>query len=148
MDYIKIRFGDDSDPFSSRFEQTVEEMFRSLNPRFTLCERAWNPPMDICETPDDIIIRAEIAGVDKEDLGVEINRKAVRIYGHRRAMTRLENSTYRLAEIQYGQFERVLFLPAPIDTEIVSSAYSNGFLEIRLGKLKLDEVHRIPISDE
>jgi HSP20 family protein len=123
-------------------------MFRAMNPMFTLSERTWKPPMDIYETPEEIIILAEIAGVDKENLEVEINRKAVKIYGQRTEMPRMKNATYRLAEIQYGHFERILFLPAPIDTEKVSSSYSNGFLQIRLTKLPVNQIYQVPISDE
>ena len=125
----------------------TEVMFRSVSPMFTLCERTWTPQMDIYETPEEIIIRAEIAGVDKEDLEVEINSKAVKISGSRCELPRVENATYRLAEIQYGKFERTLFLPAPIDTEIITSSYSNGFLQIRLAKIIQDKIHKIPIED-
>ena len=147
MDYIKIRFGDDFDHMGSKFEKTIEEMFRAVNPIFKLSERTWSPQMDIYETPEEIIIRAEIAGVDKENLEVEINNKAVRIFGSRTEMPRSENGTYRLAEIQYGEFERILFLPAPIDTEIVTSAYSNGFLQLRLAKMPPSRTHKIPIEE-
>ena len=103
--------------------------------------------MYIYETKYEIIIQAEIAGVDKENLEVEINSKAVRIYGKRSEMPLIKNATYRLAEIQYGKFERILFLPTPVDTEVVTSSYSNGFLKIRLSKLPVDVTHKIPISD-
>jgi len=148
MDYIKIRFGDEFDDISSRFEKTIEDMFRAVNPIFKLSERTWSPQMDIYETPEEIIIRASIAGVDRDNLEVEINSKAVRIYGNRMEMPRAERSTYRLAEIQYGKFERVLFLPSPIDTEVVSSSFSNGFLQIRLVKLPAPTTHKIPIEDD
>ena len=147
MDYIKIRFGDDFVRTASGFEKTFDEMFRSVSPMFTLCDRTWTPQMDIYETPEEIIIRAEIAGVDKENLEVEINTKAVKISGNRCELPRIENATYRLAEIQYGKFERTLYLPAPIDTEIVTSSFSSGFLQIRLAKLVQDKVHKIPIED-
>jgi len=84
MDYIKIRFIDDFEQLSSRFEKTIEDMFRSINPIFALAERAWKPPMDIYETPEEVIILAEIAGVNKEDLEVEISSKAVKIHEKRR----------------------------------------------------------------
>ena len=147
MDYIKIRFTDDFDRLSSEFEKTVDEMFRSISPRFSLAERSWKPQMDIYETPEEIIIRAEIAGVDKENLEVEISSRAVKIYGNRNEIPCIDNATYRLAEIQYGNFERILFLPTPIDTDIVSTSYQNGFLEIRLAKLPANQIHKIPISD-
>lgn len=128
----------------------MEDIFRPrpVSPMFTGYERAWVPQMDIYETPEEVILRAEIAGVDKSDLEVEINSRAVRISGKRAELTSLPNSTYRLAEIQYGTFERIVYLPAPIDTEVVSSNYSNGFLQIRLAKLPQDQVYKIPISDE
>ena len=147
MEYIKIRFLDDSGQIGSKFEKTIEDIFRSVSPGFTLAERAWKPPMDMNETPDEVIILAEVPGVDKEDLDVEISSKAVRIQGNRIARHCSHNATYRLAEIQYGKFERILFLPAPIDPEVVSAAYQNGLLEIRLAKLPPERAHKVPIQD-
>jgi len=147
MDYIKIRFIDDFDHIESELEKTFEDMFRTLSPIFTLAERRWKPQMDIYETPDEIIILAEIAGVSKEDLELEISSKAVRIYGNRTGLPRIDSATYRLAEIQYGRFERILYLPTPIDPEVVSASYTNGFLQIRLAKLSLDKVRKVPITE-
>jgi HSP20 family protein len=147
MDYIKIRFTDDFDQLESEFEKTFEDMFRAISPMFTLAERKWKPQMDIYETPDEIIILAEIAGVNKEDLELEISSKAVKVHGNRTEFPRLENATYRLAEIQYGRFERILYLPSPIDPEVVSASYSNGLLTIRLAKLLLDKTRKIPITE-
>ncbi len=147
MDYIKIKFSKESDHLNSDTVRGIEDMFRSMSPLFAFPEGVWKPQMDIYETDEEIIILAEIAGVDKENLGVEINTRAAKIYGERAEMPRLKNSTYRLAEIQYGKFERILFLPAPIDTDKVIATYFNGLLQIRLAKLPVDRRHRIPISD-
>jgi HSP20 family protein len=147
MDFIKIRFSDDFGHVGSKFEKTIEDMFRSMSPVFTLAERTWKPPMDMNETPDEIVIVAEIAGVDKDKLDVEISSKAVKIRGTRSARHCSANSTYRLAEIQYGDFERILFLPAAIDPDVVSASYQNGFLEIHLAKRPMDVSHKIPIAE-
>ena len=147
MEYIKIRFLDDFGHIGSKFEKTIEDMFRSMSPVFTLAERTWKPLMDMNETPEEVVIVAEIPGVDKDDLEVEISSKAVRIQGNRFARHCSGDATYRLAEIQYGRFERVLFLPAPIDPEVVSAAYQNGLLEIRLAKQPPEKTHKIPIQD-
>ena len=104
-------------------------------------------PAPFYETPEEIIILAEIAGVNKEDLELEISSKAVKIFGNRPEYFRIENSTYRLAEIQYGKFERILYLPSPIDPEVVSASYSNGFLQVRLAKLALDRSHKVHITE-
>jgi len=146
MDVIKIRFADDFEDLDGRLEKSMEEMFRSVSPLFSLSERIWKPPMDMNETSDQIIITAEVAGVDKDDLEVEISSKAVRIRATRRASLCRPDTTYRLAEIQYGRFERILFLPAPIDPEVVSASYANGMLEIRLAKQTLDKIRKISVT--
>ncbi|MDX9788161.1 MAG: Hsp20/alpha crystallin family protein [Desulfobacterales bacterium] len=149
MDYIKIRFGGILDEIESEIGKTIDGMFRprALSPTFNCSECTWKPQMDIYETPDAIIILAEIAGVNKEDLDVELNSRAVKISGRRMGKAPGTNSTYRLAEIQYGSFERILYLPVPIDPENVGAIYSNGFLEIRLTRLPLDKTHKVPILD-
>jgi HSP20 family protein len=148
MDYIKIRFGNDLDQLSSEFKKNIEEMFRSMSPRFSCTECSWIPPMDIYESPKQIVVLAEIAGVKKDDLDIEINSKAVKIIGKRYDMPRDKNSTYRLAEIQCGRFERILFLPVPINTEKVTASYQDGMLHIKLAKQPAEKPHKIPISEE
>jgi HSP20 family protein len=103
--------------------------------------------MDIYETPETIVILAEIAGVRKEDVDVELNSRAVKISGTRAGISPGANATYRLAEIQYGAFERILYLPVPIDAENVTAVFTNGFLEIRLAKKPGDQPHKVPISE-
>jgi HSP20 family protein len=146
MDIIKIRFSSDLGQSGSEFEQNIKEMFQSLSPMFTFSERSWKPMMDIYETPDELFILAEIAGVDKETLELEVNTKAIKIHGTRIAEPPAGNARYCLAEIQHGSFERVLFLPAPIDTERVSATYTDGLLKVRMSKQK-KTTQSIPIQD-
>lgn len=150
MEYIKIRLADDFDRIGSRLEKTLQDIFRPrpVNPMFACKECGWVPQMDIFETEKEVFIRAELAGVDKTHLEVEVNTKAVRIQGIRKELPKPVEGAYRLAEIQYGRFERVLYLPSPVDTEVVSSSFDDGFLSIRILKLELHKTHTIPISDE
>jgi HSP20 family protein len=67
MDIIKIRFAEDFGDLGAKIEKSIEDMFRSLSPVFSLAERSWKPLMDLNETPEQIIILAEVAGVDKDD---------------------------------------------------------------------------------
>jgi HSP20 family protein len=147
MEFFKIRFGNDLDELTSKLERTLEDML-GISPSFTLSERTWRPPMDMYETPEEVVILAEIGGVDKADLEVEISSKAVRIQGRRVAPASGPTYTYRLAEIQYGRFERILFLPSPINPDKVTAASKNGFLEIRLVKRPADQAYKVPISTE
>lgn len=134
MKHIKIRFGDSIETHAAE-EKSFEDMFQSVNPMFCLSKRIWKPQMDIFETGSEIVIQAEIAGVRKEDIVIEVSNKAVKISGYRKSNHPDRTATYRLAEIQFGQFERVLYLPCVIDVEKVSATFSNGFLELVLGKL-------------
>jgi len=148
MDYIKIRFGDNFPELHPGIEKTIEDMFQAIGPIFKISERSWKPQMDMFETPEEIVVIAEIAGVAKENLEVEINSKAVRIYGIREVAPRMDGARYRLAEIQYGSFERILFLPSQIDPEVVSASYSNGLLNIRMAKIVLNKTYKIAIDSD
>ena len=145
MDYVKIRFDHDFDGSASNTGRSFDEMYHTINPQFTLADQSWNPAVDVYQTPEKTIIRMEIAGVRKKDLNVEVNSKAVRIRGKRRELSRRQGAAYQLAEIRYGRFERILCFPEPIDTEEVSSSYTNGFLEIRLTRLNQADVRKIPV---
>lgn len=147
MDYIKIRFGSELDQLNAGFERNLEEMFRAFSPRFTCTECSWTPPMDIFETADHVVIFAEVAGVKKDDLEIEVNSKAVKISGRRTELPRVEKATYRLAEIQCGRFERTLFLPTQINTEEVTATCENGMLRLELAKMPVKKTHNIPISE-
>ena len=148
MEYIKIRFGGETGRLGSHFERTLDSIFRSVNPMFAESERAWTPQIDVFETAQEVFITAEIAGVEKEDLDVEINHRAIRISGRRVPRPHVDQASFRLAEIQYGNFERTLSLPAPIDPEVVSATYANGLLQLRLAKAEAARPRRIPISEE
>ncbi len=146
MDYIKIRFGDSFGKVGSEIQKTIEDMFQSINPMYTIAERSWKPQVDMYETPEEVVVVAEISGIRKEDVVIDYNSKAVKIYGMRASASRMDNARYNLAEIQYGSFERILYFPAQIDPEAVSATYADGLLTVRLAKQQLNRTYRIPIE--
>jgi HSP20 family protein len=105
MELIKIRFGSQPDPSDAAAEKNLTHLFRSVRPQFNCSDCPWSPPMDMIETETEIIILVEIAGVDREELVVEISGRAATIRGRRRVNTTGANTTYRLAEINYGGTE-------------------------------------------
>jgi len=148
MDYIKIRFGKNLEHMHTRLQSTIDDMFRRVNPILMLQEQTWRPQMDVYETPEQIIVVGEISGVDKEDLEVEVDQKAVRITGVRRETARVPGMRYHLAEIVYGSFERVLFLPVPIDPEKVQASYTNGLLKVTMAKKARPGPRQISVQGE
>lgn len=135
MNSIEIRCDEEIEE-EPRKERSLEDMFQSVSPMFCPSRRVWKPQMDIFETREKIIIHAEIAGVKKSDILIEVSSKAVKISGKRKSIKPPKNkiATYRLAEIQFGDFERVLYLPTIVDARSVSANFSNGFLDIKLEK--------------
>jgi len=146
MDYIKIRFGDDFAKLGSKIEKSIEHMFHSINPVFSIAERSWKPSVDMYEASEEIVVVAELPGVEKDGLEIEINSKAIRIYGVRSEIPRSDDVRFNLAEIQYGSFERILHFPAQIDPEVVSASLSSGILQVRLAKATLKRTYRVPIE--
>ncbi|MBF0469053.1 MAG: Hsp20/alpha crystallin family protein, partial [Desulfamplus sp.] len=72
--------------------------------------------------------------------------KAVKISGNRSRTPPQGPATYRLAEIQFGGFERILYLPTLIDPDRVSASFSNGFLELNLAKIPVQKPQKIELS--
>ena len=134
MKHIQIRFGNNIGKHAAK-EKSFDDMIQSVNPMFCFSKRVWKPQMDIFETRTQIVIQAEIAGVRKEDIVIEVSDKAVKISGIRKNDNPERTATYRLAEIQFGQFERMLYLPSIIDVEKVNAQFNNGFLNLTFAKI-------------
>ncbi|MFP3998931.1 MAG: Hsp20/alpha crystallin family protein [Desulfobacterales bacterium] len=146
MEYIKIRFSNDFD--DSDFKRNMSELFQSMSPMFSFSRNTWKPQLDIYETAEKIYVTAEIPGVEKENLELEVNPRAIRLSGRRTGPPPAANGRYRLAEIQYGPFERILYLKVPVNTENITARYKNGFLYIEISKLPQKSRQNIPISTE
>ena len=134
MGYIKIIIGKDLSGIDQTFRNSIDAMFR-MNPLSTLSHHAWRPQTDIYETDTEIIITCELAGVRLEDIHVETDRRALKVYGQRRESRRQSDGSYLLAEIPSGYFERLFPLPSPIDLDAVKASYDDGLLQINVQKL-------------
>jgi HSP20 family protein len=146
MDYIKIRFVENPDGVESEFRRSVDEMLRAAQPRFTLSRQQWRPQIDIYETAEEIIIMAEVAGVPREEIQLEVSPGAVSLSGVRAGALPGDYGRYRLAEIPWGRFERHIALPVPIETESAKALYRDGILVVRLAKRPLERIYKINIQ--
>lgn len=144
---IKIRFSDGLGDIDSEFRRSFDEVFRLINSTYTVFQNVWRPHVDIYEAPDEIMILIDIAGVRKEDLSVEIDRRILKIYGQREKPP-AGNTRYHLAEITYGYFERKLTLPYPIDIDSVKATYTDGLLQIRMAKFPLNKICKISLQED
>lgn len=146
MGYIKIRFSEDISKGDFDMQRNITDMFRAVNPSYTPSRNIWRPHVDIYETPDEIIVLAEISGVIKEDIKLEANSRSLKISGKRKESFLNKPMKYLLAEIPYGYFERALSMPVPIDTESIAATYSNGLLQVVIKKRPVDLTQKILIQ--
>ena len=112
----------------------VERFFYGL-PTFSRdTDISWTPSVDVHETDKDILIDAELPGIDKKDIKVEVKNNVLSISGERKQEKKVEDSEYYRVESHYGKFERTFGLPDTISTDKVSATYKNGVLKITLPK--------------
>ena len=93
-------------------------------------ETHWVPNTDVYVTEAGLVIKAELAGMRKEDLQLVIEGNKVKITGHRPDGCRSPKCKFLVMEIEYGAFESVIELPDGYDLQHAKAAYQNGFLRI------------------
>jgi HSP20 family protein len=94
----------------------------------------WLPAVDILETNDAYIIRAELPGVGRHNINIEILGRRVVISGSRVDQTETDYAAYHTIERVEGYFERSFNIPGPIDTELAKARYVDGILDLYLPK--------------
>lgn len=111
-----------------------DNFFSSQRPLFSLSERFWNPPTDIYETKDSIIIKIEIAGMRKEDISIALEGDLLVVSGTREEDVPIKKENIHLIEVHYGRFQRVFNLPPQLTLSHIVATYKDGFLKICMPK--------------
>jgi len=94
----------------------------------------WLPVMDIRETDKALLVQAELPGIEKKDVKVEVKDDVLTISGERKYEKDVKEENVHRIERAYGRFSRSFSLPANVDTSKVDATMRNGVLEIRLQK--------------
>ena len=92
------------------------------------------PSVDIFEEGDNVIVKAELAGMKKEDIHVTLTEDTLTVSGEKKKEERVEKKDYHRLERLYGSFRRSFTLPAEVQTEKVAAKFKDGILEIRIPK--------------
>lgn len=92
------------------------------------------PPAELSETSDAIHLKLEIPGMEPENFDVQVTAESVSISGERRSQTITEQQGMTRSEFRYGQFRRVIPLPARVKNTEVQAEYKNGILQLNLPK--------------
>ena len=111
----------------------------------SLAARGHYPAIDVSETDTEVVVRAEVAGVDPRGIDVSLSGQTLTIGGEKKESTETQGENWYRSERRFGSFRRTLQLPAPVDTEKVSAEHKNGVLTVRLKKLQSALPKRIPV---
>jgi len=128
-------------PFEE-IERRFEDFFRRP---FSMMESPWwtrwpglagevSPAMDIYEEGGDIVVKAEVPGMKKEEIHVDINEKTVTVSGEKKKEEKVERKDYVHLERTYGSFARTFALPAEVQTDKARATFKDGILELRVPK--------------
>jgi len=145
MTMIKIHFERKviSNQMREALKRLIEE-FAPLPPPMLAMPGRWAPPVNVSQSGDEILIVAELAGVEKEDISVVIQGHILQISGERNLPERGHNSCFMQMEIEHGPFERIIRLPSvPAEADAL---YENGLLKIRLKNKKEQEPVKIEVK--
>jgi HSP20 family protein len=127
--------------------RVLNEVFgRSANDESAWFSGAWTPPVDIYETDDALVMKAELPGFSKDDINIELKESTLVIRGERKREDEVKEGNYHRMERVYGAFQRSFLLPTTVDQNKVNASYKDGILELRLGKVQAAQPKRIAVS--
>ncbi|MBN2062167.1 MAG: Hsp20/alpha crystallin family protein [Deltaproteobacteria bacterium] len=106
----------------------------------------WVPAVDLSENDKEIIIHAEIPGIEVKDIDISLNGRVLNIKGERKQEKEEKEKDYHCIERRYGSFSRSFELPADVDFNNVEARYKDGVLKLNLPKTKEQSIKKIEIK--
>jgi HSP20 family protein len=140
----------DADPFANfeRMRRQMDELFGSVFDRGLASRRqgGFAPAIDVYYTPDPprAFVRADLAGIDPAEVGLEIRGRELVLSGRRRLETG-EQRAYQQLEIEHGPFRRVIALGVDVDSDAANATYEDGILLVELPLLR-SESRTVPVQ--
>ena len=110
--------------------------------------RRWMPAMDLVETDDQFVLRADLPGLSEDDVAIEFDDGTLTVSGERNAEHESKGEGYHRVERAFGSFSRSLTLPEGVDPEAVTANFDRGVLEIRIPKPEARKPRRIEIGGQ
>jgi HSP20 family protein len=128
------------------------EMNRLFNTAFdggqqgTAAARRWAPAMDLLETDEHFVLRADLPGVSEEDVSIELEDNVLTLSGERKTEHEDRREGFYRVERSFGSFSRSLTLPRGVDADAVSATFDKGVLEVRIPKPEARKPRKISIG--
>ena len=141
-------FGD-VEELQNRINRMFEDSFgRARDPENEMSSCAWRPPVDIYETEDGIVLAAELPGVGKENISVEIKENILTLKGERTANRNMQDKNIYRQERCFGTFQRSFTLQHNIQPKLIKATFKDGVLEIEIPKPEAKSPKQITVKVE
>jgi HSP20 family protein len=108
--------------------------------------RRWVPAMDLVETDDQLVLKADLPGLTSNDVNIEVKDGVLTVSGERRAEHEEKSEGLYRVERAFGHFSRSMSLPDGIDAEKIAADFHDGVLEVRIPKPEARKPHRVAIA--
>src|ERR1043166_2900362 len=130
--------------FPTSFRSFEDAVARLLNePRGT---RPWSPSVDILETADELVLKADLPDVRLEDIEVRVENQTLTLKGERKFENEETTTGYHCIERNYGNFVRSFTVPPSVDADRVAAEYKNGVLIVKLSKKEAAKPRQVKIE--
>ena len=116
------------------FNRLFSDVFSRTFGKGTLGASSWTPAVDIYETDQNVVLKAELPGVDPKDVEIRVEDGSLYLKGERKLESDVKEEGYRRIERQYGSFTRSFPLPATVNSEKATAEYKSGVLTLTLPK--------------
>ncbi len=114
--------------------------------RQEMAEGAWLPVVDVSETGTEIVVKAELPGMSKDDIELDLQDNVLTLKGEKKQEKKEEKESFHRVERSYGSFSRSFTLPVGVDSEKVQATFKDGVLVITLPKVEEAKQKKIEIS--
>jgi HSP20 family protein len=113
----------------------IDQVFDELTPSRHKSD-FWTPTVELKDAGDNLVLRAQLPGMDAKDLDIQVTQEAVAIAGEHRQEEKSDRNGYFRSEFRYGKFRRVVPLPVAIQNNKVQAEYKDGLLTLTLPKVE------------
>jgi len=108
--------------------------------------RPWSPAVDIYETENELVLKADLPDVDLKDIDVRVENQTLTISGERKFEQEHSGKGYHRIERSYGKFDRSFAVPNTFDTEHIAAAFKNGVLSVTLPKKEAAKPRQVKVE--
>lgn len=121
-------------PLYNNVDRFFNEFGWGLQPAEELNEGSWTPNVDIYETEQSYVLNAELPGLSKEEINIDVNDNTLTLKGEKKFEEKVEKENYVRVERSYGSFSRSFTLSDDVNAEAITASYNQGVLELTLPK--------------